>query len=355
MGISKTSLHSNRMSLQYQFFQKIRAKNKARSKAYKKLMGISIPSRNKENLKEVQPDLWYIVWENNLIQPKIFKYSFISDYFAKTFATKYLSDTHYAIFKGQDLLDFGMVKAYINVRYTGSREKIDASYKYDWPIGLSKTRRKTMRTQYRRNLRRKLIKLFKNKKMADKFVLDKINHKPAAFFKKLRTQWFHECLYSQTFREWLINEEGWRLQEIDNASKGFQRPMCKIANIVVILEKDYNDAKFDYKNETYVSAAIKLYRLYQKRIEKYMKKKGYTPRLSIHNEQEAFKELVFRGWLPAMLLTEKMDPKKDFYLKATVGNLIWPNKYKDNNGANEAQINFGLTGYVGVNDPKVKY
>lgn len=340
------------MSYQSDFFKALRAKNKERAKAYKKLMGISIPDRNQKNLKEVRNDLWYIVWENNLLQPKIFKYSFVSDYFAKTFATKYLSNTYYAIFKGKELKQFGLHKAYINVRYTGSREKWDSSHKYDWPIGLSKQRRKTLRTQYRRNLRRKLIKLFKNKKMADKFILDKIKDKPGAFFKKLRKQWYHECLYSQTFREWLINEEGWRLLEVDNAAKGFQRTMCKIAAIVVILETKYSDAKYDYRNETYVSAAIKLHKEYHQRIDKYMKNKGFIPKLGIHNAEEAFKELVYRGWLPNSLLPQPMNPKSDFYLKATVGDLVWPNYYDTQNEAFEAQDNFGLIGYVGVNQPK---
>lgn len=190
--------------------------------------------------------------------------------------------------------------------------------------------------------------------MADQFVLDKINEKPGVFFKKLKRQWFFECTYSQTFREWLINEEGWRLIDIDKAAKGFHRVVSQISNIVVILEAKYNDEKYDYKDETYVSAAIKLHKLYQKRIERYMGKKGYTPKLGIHNAEEAFKELVYRGWLPDNLLQEKMNPRTDFYLKATVGNLVWPGKFSNQAEVNEYQHNFGIMGYVGINDPGAK-
>lgn len=322
-----------------------------RSKSYRKLLGIKVPNREFDK-KVIVDELWYIIWEANLLKPKIFKYSFVSDIFAASFANKHLQDKPYYISKGKDLKEFGLLKVNIKLAYTGKKTIGTLPYKYDFPEGLSYQRKKTLRTMYRRNLRRSLLKLLKieNKKTMDIYILNKIEEKPGAFFKKLGKQWFYELTYSVTFKDWYIREEGWRIDEIVNAVT-YPGYVSKVANIVTILEKDYSDEKYDYKNYTYTSLALYLYKTYKERIIKYMDKKGITPKLGLHEPEEAWRELVYRGFIPSKIAPIAFNPKKDAYiLSLNPGfDLVYPKKVKDNTEAFELQQRFGVMGYTGVN------
>lgn len=323
-----------------------------RSKQYRKLLGINLPDRAKDK-KKVVGNLWYIVWEKNLLKPKLFKYSFVTDYFAISFANKWLKDKPFYVVKGSDLKVFGILRVNIRLSYAHKHNQSTLPYKYDFPEGLSLQRKKTLRTMYRRNLRRLLLKLLKkkNKKMADTFIKKKIDEKPGAFFKKLRYQWFYDLTYSVTFRDWYVREESWRIEEISKAGNYYPNDVSQIANILIILETKYSDDIYDYKNENFVSMAIHIWKTYKERIERYMRKKGYIPKLGSANIQEAFKELVERGFVPEVLLITRFNKKKDLYIGCFSGgiDLVFPKKAKDEQEMVLLQQRFGVRGYTGCN------
>lgn len=326
-----------------------------RSKAYKRLLGMNIPDRDGVDKKKIMSDLWYIVWEYNIMKPKIFKYSFVTDIFAISFAQKHLSGKPFYICKGKDLKTFGVLKVDVGLRYTGARQPGTLPHKYDFPNGLSLQRKKTLRTMYRRNLRRLLMKLLKKKrKKMDKYVVDKIEAKLGAFFKKLKTQWYYELTYSKTFPEWYRREESWRIDEISKAAEYYPKYASEIANILLVLEKEYSDEKYDYKDHTYASLAINLWQLYKDRINRYMDKKGYKPKLGTSSPEEAWRELVYRGFVPYSLLPEPFNLKKDLYIKCFTGgvDLIYPKLAKNENDMALLQQRFGVTGFTGCNYKK---
>lgn len=125
---------------------------------YRSLNKIPIPKRNTEDLKAIDPLMYYVIWEKVLTKPKVFRYSFVSEYFAMVFCKRRLSQYPYNIMKGSDLIGFGITHARTklrNVELDGSQE---IHTRYTFPDGISKQNKKSMRTLYRRNLRRLLIK-----------------------------------------------------------------------------------------------------------------------------------------------------------------------------------------------------
>lgn len=125
---------------------------------FRALNQVPIPKRNKEDLKAVDPIMYYVVWERVLTKPKVFRYSFVSRYFAMVFCEKRLKKYKHNIVKGSDLIGFGITHARTklrNVELDGSKE---IHTRYDFPDGISPQNKKSLRTLYRRNLRRLLIK-----------------------------------------------------------------------------------------------------------------------------------------------------------------------------------------------------
>ena len=111
----------------------------------------------------IHPQLFYIVWEENLLKPRILKYSFASAFFATSYAKSKLKGYRYNILSGETLMEFGIDYADFKLREaTGERNTRIA--KYHFHPELSQQRKKTLRNLYRRNQRRLLIKLLLLKK-----------------------------------------------------------------------------------------------------------------------------------------------------------------------------------------------
>lgn len=189
--------------------------------------------------------------------------------------------------------------------------------------------------------------------MAETYILNKINDKPGAFFKKLSPYWYYQLTYSVTFREWAEDGEQWRVDDIKEAAKGKPAIAGEIANIVNCLEDEYPDTDYDYKNHTYVTLAILLHKKYKERILAYFEKKKHPVlqgNLSYHpNQQDAWKELVLRGFVPEFF---KLHEGNKYFLKATIGNLVLINTAKDAREAMQEQAEWGVMGYTGFNQPK---
>lgn len=129
-----------------------------RRNLYKTLNRIPLPKRNSDDLKAIEPELYYVVWEKNLAKPKILRYSFISKYFALVFVQKRLQGYRHNIIKGKHLMEFGITHARTKLRQLDMDGSKDPITRYSFPDGLSHQNRKTQRTLYRRNLRRLLNK-----------------------------------------------------------------------------------------------------------------------------------------------------------------------------------------------------
>lgn len=141
----------SRKELTHNQFQTLRAKE------YRQLMTVEIPDRK---LDLIVPDLWYIIYEKNLLAPKILRYSFRDKLFAKNYAEKRLKNvTRYNVLKGSDLINFGFKRASKAMSAFNIKSDGDSVHKYHYPEGLQTQRKKTMRTMYRRNYRRFLKKI----------------------------------------------------------------------------------------------------------------------------------------------------------------------------------------------------
>jgi hypothetical protein len=128
------------------------------------LSRIKLPDTNKDDLRAIVPELYYVVWEKSLYKPKIFRYSFASEYFAKLFCERKIEGlSQYNIITGQDLLDFGITHARTRLRNVEISGIGESQIKYNYPDGISAQNKKTLRTLYRRNTRRLLSKTIKKK------------------------------------------------------------------------------------------------------------------------------------------------------------------------------------------------
>lgn len=114
---------------------------------------------------EIQPHFWYVIYEDNLLRPKILNKSFKSKVFAKQYINSNLSEYKTNILYGKDLVKYGFNEFHKSYRYlTGkySKDLETSGDSYAFLKELSFQRRKTLRTMYRRNLRRILKKLIEN-------------------------------------------------------------------------------------------------------------------------------------------------------------------------------------------------
>lgn len=129
-----------------------------RSFEYKDLMKVEIPKRT---VGEIHTQYWYVIWEKELLKPRVLKYAFRAKYFAQAYCSKNLRNYKYNILSGETLIEFGFVQAYKSLRSV-SGEKNKGAFNYQFPSELSQQRKKTLRTMYRRNFRRILLKLMKH-------------------------------------------------------------------------------------------------------------------------------------------------------------------------------------------------
>ena len=111
----------------------------------------------------IHPKLYYVVWEENLLKPKILKYSFASHFFANGYAKSKLKGYRYNVLSGETLIEFGIDYADLKLR-DATGEKNTRGVKYNFHPQLSQQRKKTLRNLYRRNQRRLLKKLLLLKK-----------------------------------------------------------------------------------------------------------------------------------------------------------------------------------------------
>jgi hypothetical protein len=195
-------------------------------------------------------------------------------------------------------------------------------------------------------------------------VLDAINEEPKKFFKKLAPYYRQEC-YETIIKPYFIQlEETWVIEEIEGEFKGY-KDRIYIANMVRCLMEKYPFDSFEYKSDNFVTVAKKLKRKYGERITKYMGKKFHPEKVvesspdgrttvCYHTRLEAFKELVFRGFVPIEFT--KFDIKSDFFIKSdSFGGLVWPEKkFTTQHDALQllSKMQIGITGFTGVNTPK---
>lgn len=139
----------------------------ARAKANALLMEIDI---TRHTVGVINPNHWYVIYEDNLLKPKVLKYSFKSRFFANQYLTDKQFKAHrFNILRGSTLIEYGFDK----VNPNSDRALIGkaSSYRginYAFPSELSRQRKKTLRTMYRRNYRRLMIKLLEHGKAKTK-------------------------------------------------------------------------------------------------------------------------------------------------------------------------------------------
>lgn len=141
----------------------MKAKKPQRSKSISDpdFLKIKIPER--EDNKKVAPSLWYVIYEADLRNPRVLNMSFRDDYHAKKFCEQYLSEARYNIILGSELIKFGITKVKNRLSQVVNEKKKNAQ-KYSFHPELDWKKRKTLRTMYRRTLRRNLITLLNRKK-----------------------------------------------------------------------------------------------------------------------------------------------------------------------------------------------
>lgn len=137
-------------------------KQKERAQENNKLMKVEIPKKTPGG--SIDSRLWYIIYEDNLLKPKILNKSFKSIVFARQYAVGNLSKHRYNILQGSVLLDYGYERAYRNLKSLTGKSSKTAGILYSFPQELPAQRRKTLRTMYRRNMRRLLLKLMNHGK-----------------------------------------------------------------------------------------------------------------------------------------------------------------------------------------------
>lgn len=138
------------------------AKKERTRLVFRNLNKIAIPKRLPGG--GIQPHLWYIVYEDNLLKPKILNKSFKSKVFAETYIEANLWDKPTHILYGKYLVNMGINELHKSYRdLTGGYHEDTKSrgISYNFTTELSPQRRKSLRTLYRRNLRRVLIKIMK--------------------------------------------------------------------------------------------------------------------------------------------------------------------------------------------------
>lgn len=132
--------------------------NIKRAEANAELMKIGI-TRHTSGV--INPAHWYVIYEDNILKPKILKYGFKSKFFATQYVTdKQLTVHRFNVLKGSVLIDYGFIK--INQKSAKALLGKDTKFRgnnYAFPAELSKQRKKTLRTMYRRNYRRLMLKL----------------------------------------------------------------------------------------------------------------------------------------------------------------------------------------------------
>lgn len=133
-----------------------------RSFKYKEVMKVEIPVKDIEHRKIVK-GMWYVIWEKTILKPTILKYAFRGEYFAEKYCEKHLKGYNYNILPGSVLLELGFEKAHRALRSVAGIKNAGA-FNYNFPDELDQQRKKTLRTMYRRNLRRLYLKLIKHGK-----------------------------------------------------------------------------------------------------------------------------------------------------------------------------------------------
>lgn len=124
-----------------------------------------IPLGDLNHTHRVVVNSYYIVYEKTLLEPKILNYPFKERYFANRYVLRYLSSVNTFICQGKELLELGFDKPLGKA----TTRKHQTDYLrwcglYGLNTDLTKQQRKSLRTNYRRQFRRRLIKLLNNGK-----------------------------------------------------------------------------------------------------------------------------------------------------------------------------------------------
>lgn len=130
----------------------------------------------------------------------------------------------------------------------------------------------------------------------------------------------------------------------------------EVLAIFRVLEKHYNlDIEY-YDHLDIVDFCLtvrkKLIKAFWTMAKEKLGSKGFV---EYHLDKEsAYRELVFRGFMPNMLLQPSKNKKKDFYIISHTFGIIHPVTINTQPEAYEYQKYLGIMGHVGYNDPNRK-
>lgn len=143
---------------------------KRRRILYRNLNKWQIPSKLPGG--EIQPHLWYVIYEINLLKPKILNKAFKSKVHANEYINRNMSKYRTNLLYGKNLVDMGfneLHKSYRSLTGKYHKDLVTSGDTYTFDKELPPQRRKSLRTLFRRNLRRVLIKIVRDGKKEDAF------------------------------------------------------------------------------------------------------------------------------------------------------------------------------------------
>lgn len=308
----------------------------------------------KSSRRLIKPDVWYVVYEKSLVKFVVLKYEFKEKSFAKLYIDDKLSKKyqHLFILRGDSLINLG-IKDIPRFGLSSSVINKVAAVKrfYYFPDELPVQRRKTLRTIYRRNLKRRqgtYMKSTKNKipkPVPTNEVVKAVEEKPIKFYKRVYKKMYNNLLYTRLIPKIYQRGENWVIE--DSRVEGLVPAVLnEIFAYYLTLVDYYQD--LDSGDDDFLGIAIKLRESHSDKYKKYLKKYhgwGTKPQENPLSEKQAFREFVARGFLPKNLT--KIG-NGDQHVRALVGDLVYPKIIKDQAEGIAIQMAYGLPWYTGV-------
>lgn len=112
--------------------------------------------------RKVRKSRWYIIIEENLLNPIALRLNFKEKIYAYDYVEQYLSKKKILIVQGKELIEYGiniLSSPLIHRKNSDRKYSNDTQTIYYFNPELSIQRRKTLRTVYRRRLKRNLLRL----------------------------------------------------------------------------------------------------------------------------------------------------------------------------------------------------
>lgn len=189
-------------------------------------------------------------------------------------------------------------------------------------------------------------------------VLKKIERKPGAYFKRWLTVCQRQNFHTRTFdmmsksftaEDYLLSE--WKFALMEKYQDNYE-VINHLANIIEACDLP-DDLYFNFQedyDEDWLYVGEQIAKTYTPRMKAYKDKKLEPMPFPFHSTEEAYKELVFRGFVP--IIWTDLTPKHYYYLKATIPPLVYPKKVTRLEQVIELQFRLGIEGYVGYNQPE---